>query len=106
MGLPNSALIPIAALSAIVGVSLIFVVWWFPRTWARGNAEEHRIMQLEIQEREAYMAQVREQQAVSRRPEDEETGSMAPPSEDADQKPPAYVVPPKPAGYVAPVTPY
>jgi hypothetical protein len=32
-----------------------FIIWWFPRTWARGNAEEMRIMDAERAERDAYV---------------------------------------------------
>jgi hypothetical protein len=89
-----------------VGVSLVFIWWWFPRAWARGNAEEQRLQEQEMREREAYMANVRAQQAVNR-PRDEETGEAGeePPSE-AHEKPPPVYVPQKPAGYQPPVTPY
>lgn len=104
MGLDKSAVIPIASLSAIVAICLVFVVWWFPRQWARGNAQDRQIMDQEIQQRDAYLANLRAQQAVNRAEGDEETGSL-PPSETAEVKPPVYVAQP-PKGYTPPVTMY
>lgn len=98
----KDAIIPIASLSAIVVVCLIFVIWWFPRTWAKGNADETRIMNEEIQRREAYMTELHRQQQVNRANGNE---SDYPPSETAEVKPPPYVVT-RPTGYVPPVTSY
>ena len=40
----NAVVIPIATLSTIVGAGLIFIWWWFPRAWTKGNNEETDIM--------------------------------------------------------------
>ncbi|ETN39268.1 uncharacterized protein HMPREF1541_05491 [Cyphellophora europaea CBS 101466] len=90
MGLSKAAIIPIASLSAIVGVSILFILWWFPRTWTKGNEDERRIIDAERQTRDAYLARVRaeqqqQQQAAGvNRPED---GS----GDGEDGKPPVYV---------------
>lgn len=93
----QSAIIPIATLSGIVAVMLLFVVWWFPRTWNKGNAQERAI----IDEQQQYLANLRlqqqqQQQAVNR-PGDPEAGAAGgvPPGEGDDAKPPAYVVRPE-----------
>jgi hypothetical protein len=36
----NAVVVPSAVFGAIAVVCLMFIVWWFPRTWAKGNAEE------------------------------------------------------------------
>ena len=40
----NTVVIPIASLSAIVVAGTIFIWWWFPRTWKKGNEQELDIM--------------------------------------------------------------
>lgn len=85
----SSAIIPIASLSAIVVVGLVFIIWWFPRAWNKGNAEERAIVDQQAQ----YLANLRAQQAetarVNRATGDD--GESVPPSEADDSKPPAYV---------------
>lgn len=103
----KSALIPIASLSAIVGVSLLFVIWWFPRTWNKGNAEERAIIDGQIQQRRAWLAMQEQQRAVNREG-DAEAGEGeakdAPPRAGEEPTPPPYAyMPPRPRAYVPPV---
>ena len=93
----KSAVVPIATLSGIVAVMLVFVVWWFPRTWNKGNAQERAL----IDEQAAHLARLR---AVNRPADAEagEAGEGAPPGEGEDAKPPAYRVTVQP-GYRPPV---
>ena len=78
---------------------LIFIWWWFPRTWNKGNAQERAIIDEQIrQQRERQMAldQMAAQQAA-------EGGTHDP------EAPPVYAAtapPVKPQGYVPPVTPF
>lgn len=51
MGLEKSAIIPVASLSAICGVGLVFIMWWFPRTFAKGNAQELVLLEQDRAER-------------------------------------------------------
>ena len=89
----NAVIIPIAVLSAIVGVSLIFVWWWFPRTWNKGNAEDRRDIDDHLQQQREILA--RRQEAA-----ESEDG-------DVEMQNPAVKMPPiKPRNYVPPVTPY
>lgn len=59
MGLQKSAVIPVASLSAICGVGLVFIAWWFPRTFAKGNAQELILLKRDREERERRMAELR-----------------------------------------------
>lgn len=95
----KSAVIPIATLSGIVAVMLLFVVWWFPRTWNKGNAQERAI----IDEQQRHLAALRlsQMQAGVNRPADGDLEG-GPPTEGADAKPPAYKVTVAP-GYRPPV---
>jgi hypothetical protein len=98
----QSAIIPIAVLSALVFVMLVFVVWWFPRTWAKGNAQERAI----IDSQAAHLATLRSSAAGVNRPGaegDAESGEAGPPEEGDDAKPPAYVNVGPPKGYRPPV---
>lgn len=36
----KAIVVPCAALGAIVGVGLVFIYWWFPRTWNKGNGAD------------------------------------------------------------------
>ena len=91
----NAVVIPIAVLSAIVGVSLIFVWWWFPRTWNKGNAEDARDMEQHLQQQREILAR---RQAAA---ESEDANA------DVEMQNPAVKMPPvAPKNYVPPVTPY
>lgn len=59
MGLEKSAVIPVASLSAICGVGLLFIAWWFPRAFAKGNAQELILLKRDREERERRMAELR-----------------------------------------------
>jgi hypothetical protein len=86
----QAVIIPIAILSAVILISLIFVVWWFPRTWNKGNADERRIIDQQAQ----YLANLRAQSPAVNRALGGEGGDdaeTAPPSEADDHKPPVYV---------------
>ncbi len=90
----NAVIIPIAVLSAIVGVSLIFVWWWFPRTWNKGNAEDRRDI-------EEHLRQQRE--ILARRQQEAQTNE----DDNVEAQLPAVKMPPvAPRNYVPPVTPY
>ena len=40
----SSWAVPVGVLAAICGVALIFVIWWFPRTWQKGvNADMTKV---------------------------------------------------------------
>lgn len=96
----NSVIIPIASLSAIVGVSLIFVVWWFPRTWAKGNAQERAL----IDENTARI-RLEEAQAVIRNAQNNAAGKGDVESGMTGESgvPPAYTAVQPPKGYRPPV---
>lgn len=64
MGLAKAALIPIVSLSAICGIGLLFIAWWYPRMWASGTKSELEIRKKERIERDQYMAQLRAREAA------------------------------------------
>lgn len=100
----KDAVIPIATLSTIVVVGVLFIAWWFPRTWNKGNAQERAIIDEERRERDTYLATLRAEQKVNRT-WDEEAGEDRPPEHHAEPQPPPYAVT-KPRGYVPQVTMY
>jgi hypothetical protein len=108
----KDAIIPIASLSAIVGVSLLFVLWWFPRTWNKGNAEERRILDEQIRQQRAWIAMQQQIQAQRERDRavnrsgDGEDGEEKPPGVGDGVTPPPYAympMPPMPRAYRPPV---
>ncbi|PBP17934.1 hypothetical protein BUE80_DR011322 [Diplocarpon rosae] len=36
----NAVVVPVAVLAALAVAMLIFICWWFPRAWARGQASD------------------------------------------------------------------
>ncbi|KAK6582744.1 hypothetical protein PZA11_005152 [Diplocarpon coronariae] len=36
----NAVVVPVAVLAAVAAAMLIFICWWFPRAWARGQASD------------------------------------------------------------------
>ena len=110
----TAVVVPIAVLASIVAVSLVFVWWWFPRTWAKGNAEERAIIDAERMERERYMANFRAEQA-RKRAEEGNTGEGASELTDLKVAEEGKAIEAggigtkeikRPARYVPPVTPF
>jgi len=57
----QSWVIPVAVLAAIVGVGLIFIWWWFPRAWKKGDKNlTDEVNQVTGAEREAQRQQNRD----------------------------------------------
>ena len=78
----NSVVIPIATLSAIVVAGFIFVWWWFPRTWKKGNETELDIMDEEQRQvggmgREQKIAWAKETLARAQRENEEKAQEKA-----------------------------
>lgn len=38
----NTVVVPVAVLAALATCMLMFICWWFPRTWAKGQALDRR----------------------------------------------------------------
>ncbi|TKA61165.1 hypothetical protein B0A55_12057 [Friedmanniomyces simplex] len=58
----QSWVVPVAVLAAIVGVGLIFIWWWFPRAWKKGEQSDRDEVNRAAQgpEREAQRLKNRE----------------------------------------------
>ncbi|KAJ9500494.1 hypothetical protein LTR99_001697 [Exophiala xenobiotica] len=56
-----SSTVPAAILGSLAGVMLIFIWWWFPRTWKRGVAQDNaEIDDIQVQaEREMVVQNAR-----------------------------------------------
>ena len=51
----NAVVVPCAVLGSIAVCMFAFIFWWFPRAWARGNAEDMREYDERRQQREREM---------------------------------------------------
>lgn len=57
--------IPVGVLAGICAAGLIFVWWWFPRTWAKGNKAEMEAIEEDRRIRDAHVTrQMDAEQAV------------------------------------------
>lgn len=72
----------------------IFICWWFPRAWSRGNA---------IQNASYDEQRIQRQQAAQRVLDEEASVELA---DDVGKKANVSVKPQMPRGYVPPVTAY
>ncbi|KAH7370010.1 hypothetical protein BKA65DRAFT_544740 [Rhexocercosporidium sp. MPI-PUGE-AT-0058] len=89
----NTVVIPVAVLASICVCMFVFMWWWFPRAWARGDASDRA----EYDERKRQR-ELAEETAVG---SGDDTGI-----ELGERTPRNTGVRVAPVGYVPPVTPY
>lgn len=88
MGVTSWA-IPVGVLAAIVIVCFVFVWWWFPRAWNKGNRKQDaELHELTTPEREAQRRKNREIIERFTRQNAIERGEVV--HEEAEAPPPAY----------------
>ncbi|KAH7395633.1 hypothetical protein BKA64DRAFT_674146 [Cadophora sp. MPI-SDFR-AT-0126] len=93
----NAVVVPVAVLSSICVCMFVFMWWWFPRAWARGDASDRA--EFEAAKRQRELA---EETAVGTDGEtDVELGDVG-----GNRTAGRAVAPQMPARYVPPVTPY